>query len=92
MVKFVFLWCVPSVLTAALCFVPQATWQPSRDVSLGARRTDRVPSLLSKCISLVVDHIDDVESLFGLPEAVKVHVEKGTGSRMGCARTNHGLE
>ena len=47
-------------------------WVPARDASLGCRPRCAVPPLLELCVLLVRDHIDDVESLWGLPDAVKV--------------------
>ena len=49
-------------------------WVPARDAGLGRRVRCAVPSLLELCVLLVRDHIDDVESLWGLPDAVKVWI------------------
>jgi DNA repair protein RAD7 len=47
-------------------------WVPTRDAALGRRSTCAVPPLLELCVRLIRDNIDDVESLWGLPDAVKV--------------------
>lgn len=49
-------------------------WKPSRDVSLGPRPQCNVPTLLNIALELVSDYIEDVESLYGLPELVKAKV------------------
>lgn len=47
-------------------------WQPSRDPSQGARPLQRVPPLVDMCVELLVDFVEDVESLAGLPDIIKV--------------------
>lgn len=47
-------------------------WVPARDTSLGRRPSCAVPPLLELCVRLIRDHIEDVESLWGLPDAIKV--------------------
>ncbi len=47
-------------------------WVPARDASLGRRPACAVPPLLELCVRLIRDHIEDVESLWGLPDAIKV--------------------
>ena len=49
----------------------EATWKPSRDPSLGARPFSSVPLLSHLCVRLVVDYLEDVETLWGLPDAVR---------------------
>ncbi len=48
------------------------SWSPSRDPAQGPRPEDCVPSLFSLCVGIVVHYLEDVESLWGLPEALKV--------------------
>ena len=47
-------------------------WAPSRDVALGPRKACRVDPLFSLSLSLIVDYLEDVETLEGLPDAIKV--------------------
>ena len=47
-------------------------WVPARDAALGRRPACAVPSLLELCLWLIRDNIEDVESLWGLPDAIKV--------------------
>ena len=47
-------------------------WVPARDATLGRRPACAVPPLLELCVRLIRDHIEDVESLWGLPDAIKV--------------------
>lgn len=49
-------------------------WQPSRDVKLGPRPRGNVPPLLTIALELVANYIEDVESLYGLPELVKSRI------------------
>ena len=47
-------------------------WSPKRDVKLGARPPRTVGTLYQGCIALLVEHIEDVESLWGIPDLIKV--------------------
>ncbi len=47
-------------------------WAPSRDVALGPRKACRVDPLFSLSLSLIVEYLEDVETLVGLPDAIKV--------------------
>lgn len=49
-------------------------WTPARDVSLGPRPMSNVRPLFDLALDLVVEHAEDVESLWGLPEVVKTRV------------------
>ena len=48
------------------------SWQPSRDPKAGRRPEQRVPPLVTMCVQLMVEYIEDVESLVGLPDVIKV--------------------
>ena len=56
---------------------PKTIWKPSRDNrsrSLGTRSRDplhNVPSLSATVLRLIVDLLDDVESLYGLPDSIR---------------------
>ena len=52
----------------------QVAWAPSRDVSLGQPRLLRVLPLVSMTLQLLVTHIEDVESLWGLPDVLRVRL------------------
>lgn len=47
-------------------------WTPARDPAVGPRARDLVPSLFNTCVNIVVEHLDCVETLWGLPEQLKV--------------------
>ena len=49
-----------------------AEWTPKRDRRLGPRPCLRVDRLFDMCLDLLVEHIEDVETLYGLPSAIKV--------------------
>ena len=49
-----------------------ADWAPKRDHRLGPRPSPRVGRLFDMCLDLLVEHIEDVETLYGLPSAIKV--------------------
>lgn len=49
-----------------------AEWVPKRDPALGPRRAARVGKLSAMCLALLVEHIDAVETLWGLPSIIKV--------------------
>lgn len=57
--------------------VEAATWHPSRDVGLGPRHSSLVPTLEDLALGVVVDFIEDVESIDGLPDAIRVRSETG---------------
>lgn len=46
-------------------------WKPSRDVKLGSRLPCRVRPLFELCADVLVEYIEDVESLLGLPDSIK---------------------
>ena len=48
------------------------SWKPSRDVKLGGRLPCRVRPLFELCADVLVEYIEDVESLLGLPDSIKV--------------------
>ena len=48
------------------------SWKPSRDVKLGSRLPTRVRPLFELCADVLVEYIEDVESLLGLPDSIKV--------------------
>ncbi|GAB4823302.1 hypothetical protein N2152v2_010348 [Parachlorella kessleri] len=50
---------------------PAVHWVPSRDVRLGPRPKNSVPPLFELAMKLVVRYIEDVESLWGIPDVVK---------------------
>ncbi|DBB02954.1 hypothetical protein WJX77_009284 [Trebouxia sp. C0004] len=47
------------------------SWKPSRDVKLGSRLPSRVRPLFELCADVLVEYIEDVESLLGLPDSIK---------------------
>ena len=47
-------------------------WTPTRDPAAGKRPQQRVPPLVNMCVELMVEYIEDVESLVGLPDIIKV--------------------
>ena len=49
-----------------------ADWMPKRDHKLGPRPVQRVGRLFDMCLDLLVEYIEDVETLCGLPSAIKV--------------------
>ena len=49
-----------------------ADWAPKRDHRLGPRPSPRVGRLFDMCLDLLVEYIEDVETLYGLPSAIKV--------------------
>jgi len=49
-------------------------WKPTRDLALGPRTPSPVAPLSHTCLRLVVGLIDQVETLWGLPELVKSKV------------------
>ncbi len=49
----------------------ESGWDPSRDPCLGPRPTARVASLFSVCLELLVEHVDAVVSLWGLPDSMR---------------------
>jgi DNA repair protein RAD7 len=46
-------------------------WEPSRDPSLGPRPCAPVPSLFSLSVKLLVNHINAVTSLWGVPDPIR---------------------
>ena len=67
-----------------------ADWTPKRDHKLGPRPVQRVGRLFDMCLDLLVEYIEDVETLFGLPSAIKVSFPHSCGqqseSYFSCAR------
>lgn len=53
----------------------EADWQPRRDPALGPRIAPRVGKLFGMCLAVLVEYIDDVETLYGLPTLIKVHLQ-----------------
>ncbi|CAL5228114.1 g11190 [Coccomyxa viridis] len=51
-----------------------ADWAPKRDHRLGPRPSPRVGRLFDMCLDLLVEYIEDVETLYGLPSAIKVQL------------------
>lgn len=47
------------------------SWEPTRDFGLGPRATCAVAPLLTLSLQLLASHIDAVESLVGMPDAVR---------------------
>lgn len=57
-------------------------WTPKRDPELGPRAPNTVGTLFQSCIALVVDHIEDVESLWGIPDVIKARFHKKRRDRL----------
>ena len=51
-----------------------AHWHPSRDPALGPHPRDPVRPLFGQCLDVLTAYIDCVESLWGVPDAIKVCV------------------
>lgn len=51
---------------------PAARWSPSRDPRLGPHPRCPVPPLFDACLDVLTNYIDCVESLWGVPDAIKV--------------------
>uniref|UniRef100_A0A7S3QLR1 F-box/LRR-repeat protein 15-like leucin rich repeat domain-containing protein n=1 Tax=Dunaliella tertiolecta TaxID=3047 RepID=A0A7S3QLR1_DUNTE len=51
-----------------------AAWRPSRDPKLGPRPRTRVQPLFELCIAMLVDHVDCIDSLFGVPDVMRVRL------------------
>ncbi|KAK9831384.1 hypothetical protein WJX81_008255 [Elliptochloris bilobata] len=49
-------------------------WQPRRDPTLGPRPGARVASLVAICVDLVVAHLVDVDTLWGMPDVIKARL------------------
>ena len=64
-------------------------WVPARDASLGRRPVCAVPPLLELCVRLIRDNIEDVESLWGLPDAIKVRHLQSCGGSLFSGRPPH---
>ncbi len=65
---------------AGAASAPHIKWAPGRDVSLGPRPLPRVPSLFHTCLRLLVQHVDAIVSLWGLPDVVKVALAAGVAA------------
>ena len=64
-----------------------AEWEPKKDAPARkqhARAEERVGKLYGMCLALLVEHIDDVETLWGLPVLIKVRPQLRP-SRRECA-------
>jgi len=59
----------------------KSIWKPSRDPSLGARPCCNVPLLSQITTRLVTDLIEDVQTLFGLPDLVKIQLATEVSKR-----------
>lgn len=68
-----------------------ADWTPKRDHKLGPRPVQRVGRLFDMCLDLLVEYIEDVETLYGLPSAIKVPFPHFCGQQsegyISCARS-----
>ncbi|KAG2431299.1 hypothetical protein HYH02_013430 [Chlamydomonas schloesseri] len=51
-----------------------AEWRPSRDPALGPHPRDPVKPLFGHCLDVLTAYIDCVESLWGVPDAIKVRL------------------
>ncbi|KAG2430452.1 hypothetical protein HXX76_009975 [Chlamydomonas incerta] len=51
-----------------------AQWQPSRDPALGPHPRDPVRPLFGQCLDVLTSYIECVESLWGVPDAIKVRL------------------
>ncbi|KXZ44033.1 hypothetical protein GPECTOR_75g757 [Gonium pectorale] len=51
-----------------------AAWEPSRDPRLGPHPRDAVQPLFGRCLEVLTEYIDCVESLVGVPDAIKVRL------------------
>lgn len=50
----------------------EAQWEPCHDGAAAPPPAKRVGKLYNMCLSLLVEYIDDVETLWGLPTIIKV--------------------
>ena len=48
------------------------TWKPRRDPEQGPRPPVAIDSMFQGCLELLVEHIEDVETLWGMPDLIKV--------------------
>ena len=69
------------VAKAAAADAAALAWQPRRDVTLGPRPGVRVASLVALCVDLVVVHLEDVDTLWGMPDMIKVHIQARWSAR-----------
>ena len=49
-------------------------WTPPRDPGLGPRPYKSVDTLFRSCVRLIVENIDDIDTLVGIPELIKVNL------------------
>jgi len=63
-------------ITTTMCILAQVpAWTPSRGPGAPRRAAQcEVKPLFSVCVQLLVEYIDDVETLWGLPDAIKVRI------------------
>lgn len=59
-------------------------WSPSRDPALSKRATaltggPAMPSLLDTCLAVLTDYVDCIETLEGVPDAMKVCARGAVG-------------
>ncbi|GIL72169.1 hypothetical protein Vretimale_462 [Volvox reticuliferus] len=52
----------------------EAEWQPRRDPSLGPHPQESVRSLFETCLDVLTTYVDCVESLWGVPDVIKVRL------------------
>lgn len=62
---------VRSLSSADKQALQQVSWTPTRDAKQGQAVPARVLPLTNMTLQLLVDHIEDVESLWGLPDVLK---------------------
>ncbi|GIL45521.1 hypothetical protein Vafri_2737 [Volvox africanus] len=59
----------------------EAEWQPRRDPSLGPHPQETVRSLFDTCLDVLTTYVDCVESLWGIPDVIKVRLATSVCSR-----------
>ncbi|GLI64150.1 hypothetical protein VaNZ11_007335 [Volvox africanus] len=52
----------------------EAEWQPRRDPALGPHPQESVRSLFDTCLDVLTTYVDCVESLWGVPDVIKVRL------------------
>jgi hypothetical protein len=56
---------------AAAAGAAALAWSPRRDFRAGPAPARRVPSLVALCVDLVVQHLEDVDTLWGLADVIR---------------------
>jgi hypothetical protein len=56
---------------AAAAGAAALAWSPRRDFRRGPAPARRVPSLVALCVDLVVQHLEDVDTLWGLADVIR---------------------